>query len=220
MDIISNWALSFLAGLLSPLGAVCVLPLYPGFLSYLAGSEENGGRKVNPLLLGIIITAGIMTAMLAVGFLFVFLLKESLSSAAGIISRAAFILLLIISIFLITGISIPNKFPSLPLPRWRNKFAGAFLYGILFGFIIIPCNPAPMVVVFGMSTTVSSFLSNLVSFFLFGFGMALPLLAIAVISLEKGQMFTKFLITRMRALNFVTGIFMAVIALYYLFFVF
>jgi|TARA_Y100000310_G_C20598816_1_gene771917 hypothetical protein len=35
MGALLNIWISFLAGLFAPLGAVCVLPLYPGFLAYL-----------------------------------------------------------------------------------------------------------------------------------------------------------------------------------------
>ena len=51
INFLSNLWISFLAGLFAPIGAVCVLPLYPGFLSYLAGqvsqveNDESGNKK-------------------------------------------------------------------------------------------------------------------------------------------------------------------------------
>ena len=45
MDPVSAAGISFLAGLFAPLGAVCVLPLYPGFLAWLANQAGEGDEQ-------------------------------------------------------------------------------------------------------------------------------------------------------------------------------
>ena len=66
VSVILNFWISFLAGLFAPLGAVCVLPLYPGFLAYLASQEEAEERVVN---FGWVITAGVNVSMYAIGII-------------------------------------------------------------------------------------------------------------------------------------------------------
>jgi cytochrome c-type biogenesis protein len=76
MDITpETWAISFLAGLYTPLGAMCVLPLYPGYLAFLAGRTKTGGGRT--LTLGLAVTAGVLLAMFSFGLLFVAILKMS-----------------------------------------------------------------------------------------------------------------------------------------------
>jgi len=61
----------------------------------------------------------------------------------------------------------------------------AFLLGPFFGIIILPCNAAAVVALLAIGTTHSGFLANLGSFFAFGMGMSLPLLAFAALSLPE-----------------------------------
>jgi len=52
MNTLLNLASSFVLGLLTPLTAVCVLPLYPGFLSFLSGKlATEGGSQGRPVAL-------------------------------------------------------------------------------------------------------------------------------------------------------------------------
>ena len=50
---------SFLLGLGSA-ASPCLLPLYPGFLAYLAGNRGEPGRTRSPALLGLTIVAGVI----------------------------------------------------------------------------------------------------------------------------------------------------------------
>lgn len=71
MELISELGAAFVLGLLTPLGAVCVLPLYPGFLVYLtsqlSGKEPGRGTIV---FFGIIITGGVILFMVILGLVF------------------------------------------------------------------------------------------------------------------------------------------------------
>jgi cytochrome c-type biogenesis protein len=97
---------AFLLGLATPLGAVCVLPIYPGFLVYLSTqvSAEKTSRTTI-FLFGLIITSGVILFMFLMGLLFTTVLEVSLTSIVEIISPIAFGILLIMSLILIiTGI--------------------------------------------------------------------------------------------------------------------
>ena len=50
MQLLINLGSTFLLGLLTPLTAVCVLPLYPGFLSFLSRKLSTTGRRGSPLV--------------------------------------------------------------------------------------------------------------------------------------------------------------------------
>ena len=94
INTLTNLWLSFLAGLFAPLAAVCVLPLYPGFLAFLSNKLSKGSEikdmKKAFILFGLITTSGVIVSMMVFGLVFTTLLQESLTKAVGIISPIAF----------------------------------------------------------------------------------------------------------------------------------
>ncbi len=58
----------------------CILPLYPGFLAYLAGGQEGMTSRAGRYSLGFFVLAGVLTMMLALGFL-ISLLSVSIGAA-------------------------------------------------------------------------------------------------------------------------------------------
>jgi cytochrome c-type biogenesis protein len=220
INILGNLIASFLAGLFAPLGAVCVLPLYPAFLSYLASKVNDKSSKKTIILLGLIVTLGVLVSMFLIGLIFTSILQESLTNVIGIISPIAFSILGVVSLLLIFNFDIGKFIPSINSPRVNNPLISAFLFGLFFGVIILPCNPASLIVLFAISTSTLSFFSNLLNFILFGIGMGLPLLIFAIISAQYSEKVIGFLTRRKRAINLVVGIIMLAISIYYLVFVF
>jgi cytochrome c-type biogenesis protein len=223
VSALTNLWISFIAGLYAPIVAVCVLPLYPGFLAYLAGqlseTEEEKPKKLF-ILLGLVITAGIITSMFVFGLIFTVLLQESLTMAIGIVSPIAFGILALVSLLLIFNVDFGKLFPKVNAPITKNPLLTSFIFGLFFGAIVLPCNPASLVVLFAVSTSTASFILNLFNFVLFGIGMALPLLIFAFISAAKSQAVIGFLSKQKRIINLIAGLIMLGISLYYLIFVF
>ncbi|NYT06981.1 MAG: hypothetical protein GKC05_01810 [Methanomicrobiales archaeon] len=218
--MLSDWGVAFAAGLLAPLGAVCVLPLYPGYLSFLSGQAGAAESLRERIILGLVAGGGILVSMLAFGLIVVSLLALPLSGALGIISPVAYTALLVIGLLLMTGRSPDIPLPSFQAPRERNPFLGAFVFGLFFGILILPCNAAPVAILLVLSTSTLGFLSGLASFILFGAGMAVPLVALSAMSVWQGNKAAAFLVNHRRAINLLTGVLMVMVSLYYLFGVF
>jgi cytochrome c-type biogenesis protein len=220
--MIANLWISFLAGLFAPLGAVCVLPLYPGFLAYLSHkiSPEDENSKKRVIMFGVIVTVGVILSMFVFGLIFTQLLQASLTNAISIISPIAFGLLAVISLLLIFKVDFSRFLPKANAPILQNPYWSALLFGLFFGAIVLPCNPGSLAVLFAVSTSTVSFISNLFNFILFGVGMAVPLLAFAVVSAASGNKMMRWLTKHTRAINLTAGIIMLLISLYYLLFVF
>jgi cytochrome c-type biogenesis protein len=220
VGIFVNFWLSFLAGLFAPLGAVCVLPLYPGFLSYLASKASTKDSKKTILLFGVVITIGVVSSMLLIGLVFSTILKASLTKAIGIISPIAFVILGLVSISLIFNFDIGRFMPKAQVPVLKSPMLSAFVFGFFFGAIVLPCNPGSLAVLFAVSASTVSFLTNLLNFLFFGIGMAAPLLILAMISAAKSQQVIGFLTKYKKKINLFAGIIMLSISIYYLAFVF
>lgn len=222
VSALANLWISFLAGLFAPIAAVCVLPLYPGFLAYLAGqiSVEDEDPTKKFIYLGLIVTLGVVASMFIFGLIFTRLLQESLTMAIGIVSPIAFGILGIVSLLMIFNVDFGKIFPKYNAPVTKNPYLTSFVFGFFFGAIVLPCNPASLVVLFAVSTSTVSFITNLLNFVIFGIGMAMPLLLFSVISAAKSQQVIGFLSAKKRAINLIAGLIMLGISIYYLFFVF
>lgn len=221
INILSNIITSFSLGVLTPLTAVCVLPLYPGFISYLSNKIEKAENKKRSLYyFGILVVLGVVTFMTLVGLIFTTILQVSLTKLIGIVSPFAFLFLLIISILLIIDTEIGKYFPRINTPISANPYLGAYFYGFFFGAIVIPCNPLFIATLFTRTLTTPSFLINIVNFIFFGLGIGFPLLIFTLISSFKARLFINYLIRYKRGINLISGILMLFISIYYLFFVF
>lgn len=212
----TDLVVAFTAGLLAPLGAACVLPLYPGYLSFLAG--EAGAIRSPParILLGVVAGGGIIVAMVAFGLVVVSLLSLPLSRAVGIIAPVAYILLGIIGILLVSGWSLEYPSAAPQIPASRRPFLGAFLFGLFFGVLILPCNAGPIVVVLALSTSAADMAANMLNFILFGLGMAVPLIALSALSALRGNKIATMLVRHKRIIHTFTGVLMIGLAVYYL----
>ena len=60
----STYLGAFLLGNAAILGNVCVLPLYPGLIAFLAGTTERGRVRQGGVLLGAAVLAGVLATMM------------------------------------------------------------------------------------------------------------------------------------------------------------
>lgn len=221
MEALAELGTAFVLGLLTPLGAICVLPLYPGFLVYLTGQlsgKEPG--KATIILFGLIITSGVILFMLLLGLIFTTILKVSLTNIIGIVSPIAFGILLVISLLLIFNIDVGRFLPKAHAPIARSPWISAFLFGFFFGAIVVPCNPLFIAALFARTISAVDYLENVLRFLFFGVGIGFPLLVLAAISSAATNAIINFLTKYKRVINLSAGLIMLGISLYHLIFVF
>lgn len=211
---------SFLLGLLTPLTAVCVLPLYPGFLAYLSSKLSNDKSKSFIPVLGLLVVLGVLIFMFLLGLVFTTILGSSLTNVIGIVSPIAFSILVIFSIFLIFNIDVGKYLPQYHAPVLQNPYLSALVFGFFFGAIVIPCNPLFIAALFTKAITDMNFAISMLHFVAFGVGIGFPLLVFALLSGAASSIVINFLVARKRIINFVAGVIMLLISLYYLIVVF
>ena len=216
MDSTSLFWLSFLAGIYAPLGSPCVIILYPGYLSFLAGRSKGVRDRVTPFTLGVAVAAGVILSLFIGGFLFTGILHSLGGGTRVLITAALFLLLLLLSLFLILDFDYGRYGTMISVPRLEKPLHAAFLLGLAFGVIIIPCNAASIAVLLALASSASGFVEGLGSFLCFGFGVTLPLLIIAGLSQARNRQLMEFLRHNRRIIRFVSGIFMLVISVWYL----
>jgi len=190
----------------------CVLPLYPGYLAYLSGAHDEAKGKAR-YFLGFFVLAGVLIMMLALG-LVIALLSISVGRALSIIIPLANLLLITLGVLLLFDKNPFKAIPQVKIPLLRNPFLNAFIYGLLYGPIALPCSGPLVVGIFAISLTAGEAFSQLSVFFWFGVGFGLPLLILSLISGALQRSITLWLARHARLVNLVGGVLLIAIAVY------
>jgi cytochrome c-type biogenesis protein len=189
----------------------CILPLYPGFLAYLSGNQAQGSKA--RYFLGVFVLLGVLTMMLTLGGIIAFL-SISIGSALSIIIPLADVLIISLGILLLLDINPFKRLPQIRVPGLSHPFANAFVYGLLYGPIALPCSGPLVVGIFAYSLTASEILSKLVVFFWFGMGFGLPLLGLSLLSGTLQRQITRLFAVHARKVNIIGGILLTGVGLY------
>ena len=203
---------SLTIGLLSTTSP-CVLPLYPGFLAYIAGGQESLANKAGRYFLGFFVLAGVMTMMLTLGGI-IALLSISVGRALTVVIPFADAVIVIFGVLLLLNINPFKKLPQVQVPVLSHPFVNAFIYGLLYGPIALPCSGPLLVSVFALSLTVSEALSKLNVFFWYGLGFGIPLLVLSFFSGAAQRWITRQFAMRARLINLVSGLLLISVGVY------
>jgi cytochrome c-type biogenesis protein len=183
---LAHLAPAFTIGLLATINP-CVLPLYPGFLAYLANNAANPERMINIRYLGLAALGGALTMMLALGALIAGVI-EIVGHAPALIAPLGAGITLLMGFLLLFDINPFARMTLLSTPTiGSTPHIGAFLYGIWFGPMIFPCAGPLVVSIFSLSLGVTGFVEQLLFFFIFGLGFGLPLLVLALLPKSLSQ---------------------------------
>jgi cytochrome c-type biogenesis protein len=185
----------------------CVLPLYPGFLAYLAASAGQIKDRRGTGLLGLFVLAGVLTMMIALGLL-IALLKQAVGRVIIFITPLAGLLIIILGVLLLFDKNVFARIPQLQIPALRNPFASAFAYGLLYGPIAFPCSGPFLVTAFALSVD-----SALFEFIAFGLGFGVPLLALSLLARNQQRRLTQLLTRHLRAFNLIAGVILIVLGI-------
>lgn len=190
----------------------CILPLYPGYLAYLSGANaaSQGARRY---FLGFFVLAGVLSMMLALGFLIAWL-SVSIGRALTVAIPLADLLIIALGILLLLDKNPFKALPQIQVPALRSPFVNAFVYGLLYGPIALPCSGPLVVSIFAISLTAEEALSKLSIFLWFGLGFGLPLLALSFLSGVRQRSITTWLAQHARMVNVAGGLILVGIGIY------
>lgn len=203
---------SFSLGLLATTSP-CVLPLYPGFLAYLSGGQEGLENKKSRYFLGLFVLFGVLTMMLALG-LVIALLSVSVGSVLSLVIPIADLLIITLGILLLLDKNPFKALPQIQVPALKNPFFNAFVYGLLYGPIALPCSGPLVVGIFAYSLTAGEVLSKLSVFLWFGLGFGVPLLILSLLSGALQRNLTRWFARNARIVNLIGGTLLIGIGIY------
>lgn len=189
----------------------CLLPLYPGFVAYLAANSRALEGRRGTGLLGLVVLAGVLTTMVGVGIVLVALAVPTsrlLAFATPLLDG----LLIVLGLLLLAGRNPFERLPGARVPVVANPLGRAYLYGLLLGPIALPCAGPFLVSLLGISLGVADALGRIGTFVLFGLGFGLPLVALSLLAGVRAQAVVRAIVRHHRAIEIVAGALLVVVA--------
>lgn len=196
---------SFLLGIGSA-ASPCLLPLYPAFLAFLVGgSAQSGAVRHSRGLYGVMVVLGVVTALIVVGAI-VTALSLSLGTLLQFVVPATTVALVLLGLIMLTGRNPFVAIPAMRMPVVRQPLAQAFVYGLLFGPVALPCAGAFVVALLAISLGAAEAAGRMLTFVAYGLGFGLPLIALSLIGATRAQSIAQLMARYHRPLMRVAGV--------------
>lgn len=208
----SSYLGAFLLGNAAILGNVCVLPLYPGLIAFLAGTMQNGRVRGRGVWLGAAVLAGVLLTMIALGFV-MFALGRSFSGILPWLLPFIYGLVLILGIAMLLGRNPFARLTTTHAPMLGNPYAAAFLYGGMLAPMTLPCTGPVIVAAFVLGVGSAAAMGESLLYFLaFGLGFGWPLLVLPLAAAPAQRAITRWLAGNATALGRLSGALLVAIA--------
>jgi cytochrome c-type biogenesis protein len=189
--MIIKLAFAFGAGFISFL-TPCVLPIIPGYISYITGKSLNEIEKDRRTVL-------IKTILFSVGFSLVFIILGATASAAGNILLflsnelriAAGIVIILFSLQMIgiLKLNFLNQDKRIETKSYKDNYAFPVIVGAAFAFGWTPCIGPVLGSILALSATEASIEKGILLLSFYSLGLAIPFIF-------SGYYMSKFLTTR------------------------
>lgn len=204
--LLSSFVLGF-ASAASP----CLLPLYPAFLGLLVGRQSTGRAVRSPALYGLVVVLGVVSALILVGAA-VITLSVSLGSLLTFLVPITTIVLVVLGLSMLAGRNPFARMATVRMPVIRQPLGQAYVYGLLFGPVALPCAGPFVVALLAISIGVAEIAARMLGFVAFGIGFGLPLIGLSLLSAARAQHLASWLGRHHRPLMRISGALLIVAA--------
>ena len=189
--MILKLAFAFGAGFISFL-TPCVLPIIPGYISYITGKNLNEIEQDKRVVL-------IKTILFSLGFSLVFIILGATASAVGNIllfltnelriAAGVVIILFSLQMLGIFNFNFLNQEKRIETQSYKDNYAFPLLVGAAFAFGWTPCIGPVLCSILALSATAASIGSGILLLSFYSLGLAIPFVL-------SGYFMNKFLTTR------------------------
>lgn len=206
---------AFLLGNSAILTNVCILPLYPGLMAFLAGQTAADGRHAPATRwLGFFVLTGVLSLMTVIGGL-LYLLQQSFGFVLIWLLPLIYGAVIGLGLLMVTGRNPFSRLSSGNAPVLSNPYAAAYLYGLLLGPMTLPCAGPIVVSAFLLGAgSASGLASSLLYFVAFGVGFGWPLVLLPFVATAAQRRFTRWMTQHYKLLTQISGVLLVAIGLF------
>jgi cytochrome c-type biogenesis protein len=180
----SEYLQAFILGNAAILTNVCILPLYPGLLAYMAANANSERSQSAMKWMGLLVLMGVLTMMILVGGL-LFVLQQSFGAILPVVLPTIYGVVIFLGIIMLSGRNPFNRLQTVQTPVLRNPYIGAYVYGLLLGPMTLPCAGPIILSAFLLGTNSAADLADgLIYFFFFGLGFGWPLVLLPFLAVS------------------------------------
>lgn len=204
---------AFALGNAAILGNVCMLPLYPGLFVLLADRVEAGGSPRSIRWMGVLVLAGVLTAMVGVGAA-LYLLSRTFSDVLGVVLPVMYGLVAVLGILMILDRNPLVRMRTAEAPIVSNPSVTAYIYGLAMAPLTLPCT-GPLIIsafVLGGVRGTDELADGLAYFLFFGLGFGWPVVLLPLLAAPAQQTITRFLTRYHRAITIASGLLLLAVA--------
>ncbi len=163
-------------------------------------------------LLGASVAAGVISSMLLIG-LALNLLAVSIGRLLVFVTPIVAIIIALLGVMMMLDLNPFRRVGAPVRPSFTNPYAKAYSYGFLYGPISVPCI-APLLFSITASSLLLAETARVFFFVVFGFGLALPLFIIAVITDAFAEKYVRIVTRHHRLLMIIGGLVLLAISAY------
>lgn len=208
----NEWLQAFLIGNSAILTNVCILPLYPGLMAFLAGNAGNAQGAMG--WLGVLVLAGILSLMMVVGGL-LFLLSQTFGSILPWLLPLIYGVVIVLGLLMLAGYNPFKRLSSAQTPILRNPYVAAYVYGLLIGPMTLPCAGPLVISAFLISSgSFARLADGLIYFLFFGLGFGWPLVLLPLIAQPLQRKFTRWMTSNYGLLTRISGLLLVTIGVW------
>ncbi len=200
---------AFALGSAAILTNACMLPLYPGLIAFLAGGAESRSRRATALL-GVLVFIGILTTMVIIG-----LILASVAGLLRVILPVVYGAVILLGILMLLDRNPFAKLATARSPMLRNPYISAYLYGLMFGPMTLPCT-APVIAtafLYGAGTF-EGLRDGVIYFLAFGVGFGWPLMLLPILALPFQRRLVRLLARNNKPISRASGVLMIAVGIF------
>lgn len=192
----------------------CMLPLYPGLIAFLAGQSGSDRVRNANVWLGVLVLAGILTMLLLVGFV-LYLLQASFGPVLLIMLPLLYVTVIGLGVTMLAGYNPFVRLSMVQAPVLKNSYATAYVYGLLFGPMTLPCTGPIITGVFLLGVgSAAALLDGMLYFLAFGLGFGWPLLVLPLVAGAAQRRFVGWTNRHHHVLTRVAGMLLVSVGVY------
>jgi len=204
---------AFLAGIVSFLSP-CVLPIIPGFLAYLSGSQigtENKRERLNIFLNSIFFVLGFSVVFAALGVLLNTVLESVAYDAQTWLARGGGLIIIFFGLYL-TGLLkigfLEREHKIKVTKKFNSRFLTSFVFGAAFAAGWTPCVGAALGAILGLAATSPGAAFPLLM--TYSLGLGLPFLIVGAFAAQAQGIFNKYA-SQVKYVNIVFGVILIIL---------